>query len=346
MIKMKKRKHTLRSLLFVVLLYSIVSTASADTVLLEAESFENPGGWVIDQQFMDQMGSPYLLAHGLGEPVKDAVTKVRFPSTGKYRVWVRTRDWVAPWKAPDAPGRFRLLIDGKPLKTVFGTKRADWHWQGGGTVEIRNKKVKIALHDLTGFEGRCEAVVFSNDTNFIPPNGGETLRSFRRKLLGLPDAPEDAGRYDLVVVGGGIAGTCTAVSAARLGLQVALIQNRPILGGNNSSEVRVHLNGKINLPPYPALGNVVKELDSGKRGNARPASNYDDQKKLRVVQAEKNIRLFLNTHAYKVEKKGNRIAAIFAKNIITGKELRFTATLFADCTGDGTIGFLAGLRLS
>ena len=52
-----------------------------------------------------------------------------------------------------------------------------------------------------------------------------------------------------------------------LGLQVALIQNRPILGGNNSSEVRVHLNGNINLPPYPALGNVVKELDSGKRGH-------------------------------------------------------------------------------
>ncbi len=325
-----------------VLLYSVVSTASADTVLLEAESFEDPGGWVIDQQFMDQMGSPYLLAHGLGEPVNDAVTKVRFPSTGKYRIWVRTRDWVAPWKAPGAPGRFQLLIDGKPLKTVFGTTRADWHWQDGGTVEITKKQAKIALHDLTGFEGRCDAVVFSTDTNFTPPKKGESLNRFRRKLLGLPDAPEDAGRYDLVVVGGGIAGTCTAVSSARLGLQVALIQNRPVLGGNNSSEVRVHLGGKINLPPYPALGNVVKELDSGKRGNAQPASNYDDKKKLRVVQAEKNIHLFLNTHAYKVEKKGNRITNIFAKNIITGKELRFAAPLFADCTGDGTIGFLAG----
>jgi len=339
---MKKSKRTLSSLLFAALLYLIVSTASADTILLEAESFEDPGGWVVDQQFMDQMGSPFLLAHGLGVPVKDAVTEVRFPSTGKYRIWVRTRDWVAPWKAPGAPGRFQLLIDGKPLKIIFGTDGADWHWQNGGTVEIKNKQVKIALHDLTGFEGRCDALVFSTETNFTPPNDVEALKSFRRKLLGLPPTLEDAGRYDLVVVGGGIAGTCTAVSAARLGLQVALIQNRPVLGGNNSSEVRVHLNGKINLPPYPALGNVVKELDSGKHGNAQPALNYDDQKKLRVVQAEKNIRLFLNTHAYKVEKKGNRITAIFAKNIITGKELRFSAPLFADCTGDGTIGFLAG----
>ncbi len=342
MVKMKKRKDILNSLLFVVLLYSVVSTASADTVLVEAESFEDLGGWVIDQQFMDQMGSPYLLAHGLGEPVNDATTKVEFTKEGKYRVWVRTRDWVAPWKAPGAPGKFQLLINGKPLKTIFGTKGADWHWQDGGTVEITNKQTKIALRDLTGFEGRCDAIVFTTDANFKPPNKGEGLNGFRRKLLGLPDAPEDAGQYDLVVVGGGIAGTCSAISAARLGLQVALIQNRPVLGGNNSSEVRVHLNGKINLPPYPALGNVVKELDSGKRGNAQPASNYDDKKKLRVVQAEKNIRLFLNTHAYKVEKKGNRITAIFAKNIKTGKELRFAAPLFSDCTGDGTIGFLAG----
>jgi len=339
---MKKSKRKLSSLLFVVLLYSVVSTASADTILVEAEGFDNHGGWVVDQQFMDQMGSPFLLAHGLGIPVKDAVTKVRFPSTGKYRVWMRTRDWVASWKAPGAPGRFQLLIDGKPLKTVFGTEGADWHWQNGGMVEIKNKQVKIALHDLTGFEGRCDAVVFSNDTNFIPPNDGEGLRSFRRKLLGLPGIPENAGKYDLVVVGGGIVGTCSAVSAARLGLQVALIQNRPVLGGNNSSEVRVHLNGNINLLPYPALGNVVKELDSGKRGNARPSENYDDQKKLRVVQTEKNIHLFLNTHACKVEKKGSRIAAVITKNIITGRELRFEAPLFADCTGDGTIGYLAG----
>ena len=49
---------------------------------------------------MEQMGSPYLLAHGLGVPVQDAVTTAKFPVAGTYRVWVRTRDWVAPWKAP------------------------------------------------------------------------------------------------------------------------------------------------------------------------------------------------------------------------------------------------------
>ncbi|MBN2270772.1 MAG: FAD-dependent oxidoreductase, partial [Sedimentisphaerales bacterium] len=161
-------------------------------------------------------------------------------------------------------------------------------------------------------------------------------------MLGLGDEPEDEGQFDLVVVGGGMAGTCSAISAARLGCKVALIQNRPVLGGNNSSEVRVHLNGQINLPPYPALGDVVKELDGGFQGNARPALYYDDAKKLRVVQAEKNLHLFLNTHVFKAETEAGRITAVLGKHIRNSKELRFTGKLFADCTGDGTLGFLAG----
>lgn len=321
-----------------------VASAAGGQVLVEAESFADLGGWVVDQQSMDQMGSPYLLAHGLGVPVKDAVTNVVFPTTGKYRVWVRTRDWVATWPTAQraasdgsgAPGRFQLLLDGAPLSATFGTEGAEWHWQEGGTVDIKSTQVKLALHDLTGFEGRCDAILFANDPEYRPPEG-DALGAQRRA-----GKPEDAGRFDLVVVGGGMAGTCTAISAARLGLKVALIQDRPVLGGNNSSEVRVHLNGGANLPPYPRLGDVVMELDSGNRGNAQPAAFYNDDKKLRVVQAEQNIRLFLNMHAHKVEKDGDRITAVIAANTRTAKELRFSAPLFADCTGDGTIGYLAG----
>ena len=67
---------------------------SGEFLFLEAEGFDDHGGWDLDQQSMDRMGSPYLLAHGLGVPVADAVTKVTFPSAGTYRIWVRTRDWV------------------------------------------------------------------------------------------------------------------------------------------------------------------------------------------------------------------------------------------------------------
>jgi hypothetical protein len=341
-VKMKNRKPIRSILICVTLLLSFASITAAQTILIEAEAFTNHGGWVVDQQFMDQMGSPFLLAHGLGKPVSDAVTTVTFPAAGTYRVWVRTRDWVAPWNAPGAPGRFQVLVNGTPLNATFGTEGAPWHWQKGGAIRVTNLQITVSLHDLTGFEGRCDAIIFTTDTNFAPPNAGEQMAAFRSQALGLSSKPKDAGNFDLVVVGGGISGSCAAVSAARLGLQVALIQNRPVLGGNNSSEVRVHLGGEINLPPYPAIGNVVKELDSGHQGNARPAQFYDDNRKMGVVQAEKNIHLFVNMHAFKVEKQGGRIVAVVAKHIINGSEWRFSAPLFVDCTGDGTLGYLAG----
>lgn len=60
------------------------TTIFAQEVLVEAESFDNPGGWVVDPQFEQQMGPPYLLAHGMGIPVNNASTMVNFYSNGEY----------------------------------------------------------------------------------------------------------------------------------------------------------------------------------------------------------------------------------------------------------------------
>lgn len=132
------------------------AAAHAATVLVEAESFTDPGGWTLDTQFIDTMGSPYLLAHGLGKPVADAVTKVSIPAAGDYRVFVRTKDWVARWKAPGTPGRFEVVINGTPLPETFGTMGIDWNWQAGGTVKLLAGEATIGLHDLTGFDGNYE----------------------------------------------------------------------------------------------------------------------------------------------------------------------------------------------
>jgi len=335
---MKKSK-----LIFSILFFCCSNSYSLySQILVEAESFSNKGGWVIDQQFMDQMGSPFLMAHGLGNPVADASTKVRFDKADTYQVYVRTRNWVGYWSDKEAPGRFNVLVNGIPLKSLFGTQDTEWNWQFGGSVRIKPGESIVSLHDLTGFNGRCDAILFSNDPLFHPENDPVKLTLFRKTALGLTEVPKSAGKFDFVVIGGGIAGTCASLTAARLGLKVALIQDRSVLGGNNSSEVRVHLGGRINLEPYPALGNLVNEIGPVKGGNAQPASYYEDQKKLDAVLAEKNITLFLNFHANRVDKNGELIKAVHAVNTETSRELLFEAPLFADCTGDATIGALAG----
>ena len=321
---------------------AVLGAEGQRTILVEAEGFERLGGWVIDQQYMDQMGSPVVLAHGLGRPVEDAATTVELPVAGEYRVWVRTRDWAATFRAPGTPGKFQVLVNGKALAATFGTKGAQWHWQDGGVVTLPEGKAVLTLHDLTGFDGRCDAIVLTSAPEFVPPNEAKAMAEWRRKLLGLPETPPDAGKFDFVVVGGGMAGCCAAVAAARQGLEVALIQNRPVLGGNNSSEVRVHLGGRIQLPPYPAIGGVVRELAPRGGGNAGPAKQYANEKKRKVVEAEPTLHLFLNTHMFRVEMAGNRVAAVLGRNIRTNKVLRFPAKWFADCTGDANLGFLAG----
>ncbi|MDR2774395.1 MAG: FAD-dependent oxidoreductase [Tannerella sp.] len=312
---------------------------SAD-LFIEAESFATKGGWVVNQQFMDLMGSPYLMAHGMGIPVEDASATVKFPKTGTYRLFVRTYNWTSPWLNDKGPGKFQVSVDNTPVEFTFGDKGTAWLWQDGGQVEINSQEVQISLHDLTGFDGRCDALYFTQDASFVPPAETEALTTFRYQQTGI--VAEDGGRYDLVVIGGGIGGICTAVSAARLGSKVALIQDRPVYGGNNSSEVRVHLGGRIGLGPYPALGGIVKEISPMRGGNAQPGERYEDEKKSAVVNGEPNISQYLNYHAFKVEMDGNKIKSVTAKHIETGKELVFTAPLFVDCTGDATIGALAG----
>lgn len=184
-----------------------------------------------------ETGHPIHRNHGVsvpagartGTPVADATTQIELPEPGTYHVFVRTKDWVARWDAPGTPGRFQLLVDGKPLEETFGTKGVEWSWHDGGTVKVDSKTVTLTLHDLTGFNGRCDAILFTKDGN-PPPNDSAVLPQWRRDLLGLDEAPTLKDGYDLVVIGGGYSGMGAAISAARAGCRVALIQNRPVLG--------------------------------------------------------------------------------------------------------------------
>lgn len=319
-----------------------ISGVNAADLWVEAESFAHKGGWKVDQQFMDLMGSPYLIAHGMGVPVEDAWTEVTFPEKGEYYVYVRTYNWTSPWKEGEGPGKFTLSVGGKKLVSPLGCEGSAWMWQVAGKLSVKNVNTVIKLHDLTGFDGRCDAIYFTTEQGAVPPTEVKALEAFRRKALDLPDVAPDAGDFDLVVVGAGIAGMSAAVSAARLGCKVALVNDRPIVGGNNSSDIRVHLGGRIEQGPYKELGGLQKEFGPEKGGNAQPANVYEDQKKMDWLKAEKNVTLFLNYHAFAVQKEDDKIVSVTAKHTETGKELNFKAPVFADCTGDGTIGYLAG----
>ncbi|MBR0239369.1 MAG: FAD-dependent oxidoreductase [Thermoguttaceae bacterium] len=332
------------------------SVYAADSVFVEAESFQDKGGWVVDQQFMDikapgQAGSVILLAHGMGKPVANAKTTVTLPNPGKYQVFARTRNWVSNWMPADlsdearerdwAPGKFRLVLNGKPSEITLGIHGSGWSWQKAGSVTAteNNLQVAVELQDLTGFDGRVDALYFTTDPaeKCALPDDPQSLDAVRPVVR-----EENPKVYDLVVVGGGIAGTCAACSAAKLGLNVALIQDRPVLGGNGSTEVRVHLKGELNQPPYQNVGNLAYQMGPKGGGCAREAEHYKDDQRLAICQKYANLDLFLLTHVTAVEKEGDSILAVIGKNVESGVETRFKGKLFADCTGDGCIGFLAG----
>jgi len=160
---------------------------------------------------------------------------------------------------------------------------------------------------------------------------------------------------DVVVIGGGLAGVSAAVAAARLGSRVSLITNRPVLGGNSSSEIRVWVVGAT------AHGHQRFARETGIMGelflenqyrNAEGNPYYWDQTVLDLVRAEPNIRLHLNTDVRTtVMRDATPDAAADAAPVIEavvgwtmGSEIetRFEAPVFIDCTGDGLIGAQAG----
>ncbi len=321
-------------LIIFLFLTSIIS-AQTPSVLVEAESFQNKGGWVVDQQFIPSMGSPYLLAHGMGEPVENASTTIDFPESGKYHFWVRTKDWVPDHH--ETPGTFKIVFEGKEFKQTFGVNEG-WQWVSAGIVKVgKSKQIKVELKDETGFEGRCDAIYFSKDKNDFPPFELEEMTVWRKEKLGIRP-PENAGSFDLVVVGGGLAGCGAAVAAARQGVKVALINDRPVLGGNASKEIRVHTEG---LEFYT----IVQELSTVHYPNGNAEAILATDTFEMVVRAEKNISVFPNTRAYSVHKSGNKITSVDCFHTETHKETRFEAPLFVDATGDGWIGYWAGCEV-
>ncbi len=313
-------------------------------ILINATEVKNRGGWVLDTQFVLTMGTPYLLAHGLGTPVDDAKTTFCVSAPGIYTAYAYTFNWVAPWKPQYAPGIFELHIDGEKIGDVYGNSGARWSWQKGGRVFLEEGSHELLLHDLTGFEGRVGMIFLTDEENPVLPEKPEEVRQFIYSCMGSKE-PSDEGEYDLVVCGGGITGICASLSAARNGVKVALVQDRPVVGGNNSSEVRVWLGGETHFEPFPGIGNITNEIEQAiatQHSSDNKPENYEDEKKLGLLCAEKNITLYLENSVTDVVTENGVIKGVISWDFKNGKRRIIRGRLFADCTGDATIGALAG----
>lgn len=311
-------------------------------IFIEAESLREKGGWIVDTQSMESLHSSYVMAHGMGIPVADATGTFTVAADGTYTVYAYTRDWTATWDVKDSAGKYQMLIDGVALAATLGTNGKDWSWQRAGTVTLTAGEHRLALHDLTGFNGRCDCIYMTSGDN--APEDVDAMR----QRLNWGEVVDCDKEYDVIVVGGGIAGTCTALAAMRGEAKTLLLQDRPMLGGCNSSEIRVCLGGTINKPPYPNLGNVVKEIAPVMGDPSRYlAKYYEDDRKLLAFEASRLYRnisgdVRTNAAATAIEMEGDRITAVIVTDTLTGMKTRYRAPLFADCSGDGILARLSG----
>ena len=151
-------------------------------VWLEAEGFRDYGKWHLDTQFVHKMGSAYLLAAAVGTPVKDAATSFDVPRAGTWHAWARTKDWVPA----HSPGKFALAVNGRESPVLGASGKPGWRWERAGAYDLAAGPCEVRLVDKSGWFGRCDAVLFTTDAAYVPPEAEEPLARERRRLLGQP----------------------------------------------------------------------------------------------------------------------------------------------------------------
>lgn len=307
-------------------------------VWVEAEGFADYGAWRLDTQFVDRMGSGYLIAAGVLQPIGRATTSLKVPSAGTWTVWARTKDWLPEYH----PGTFRVTLGGRPGAMLGASGKDGWRWEKAGVWELPASSVDLALEDLSGAFARCDALLLTTRTDYVPPDDPTACAAARARFTGADTSVADGGEYDFVVVGAGPGGLSAALAAARKGVRVALVHDRPLLGGNASCELGVPTDGAA----------VTHE-------NAREGGLCEEANLLRVVTREKNLSAAFarmtrelptltvvgNRRVERVEKAGERISAVIAHDTLTGRWTRFRGRFFLDGTGDGWVGRYAGADL-
>ncbi|MBQ2028394.1 MAG: FAD-dependent oxidoreductase [Clostridia bacterium] len=152
--------------------------------------------------------------------------------------------------------------------------------------------------------------------------------------------------FDVVIVGGGMTGMCAALACARHGAKTALVQDRPVFGGNASSEIRMHICGaSSNMMKKDAeeTGILRELLLENKKVNTYYNFSIWDRVLFTAMKTQPNLTVFLNTTMVDADSEGRCVKGIHCYQLTTEINWHLTADIFCDCTGNGTLGFMTGV---
>ncbi len=302
-------------------------------IWIDAVDFAERGGFLLETQFVREMGQAYLLADGVGEAVAPAATTFLVKKEGLYRIWVRTKNWC-PDHAPDG---LTLLVDGTPSPHVCGKMhRNGWYFEIGGEFSLLAGEHRLEVRDLNGWFGRFACVILTNDYDFLPSSERETLERQRLFCKKIKKTSTNMGHFTLAVAGGGVGGVVAAISAARLGLTVALLQDRPVLGGNGSTEANVALDGAAFRGCHET--GLVFEIKCYREQHGISWS----EALATFAEREPRLQVFYNTLLVGATTRRQCITKVKALHTLTLAEGTLSADYFIDATGDGWLGYYAG----
>jgi hypothetical protein len=208
-------------------------------------------------------------------------------------------------------------------------------------VVVNRRDFLLGPYSLVVFAGEASAQQLPRDFRTVAPNDAPYSPAERHmRLVEL--------ETDVLVAGGGLAGVCAAIAAARHGARVVLVQDRSRLGGNSSSEVKMHVVGANHHNGRPGWreGGLIEELRLADAVN-NPQRSWElwDLLLYDKVVSEPNITLLLETTLYSAKVEKGRIAEVAARCDKSEHLYRIRARIFCDCTGDSRLGLEAGAEM-
>jgi hypothetical protein len=228
-------------------------------------------------------------------------------------------------------------VNGERRVVKFDALAGDaWHWCDLGVFEAAGGRLEVKVHDDTGWFGRFAAVLITPPEMLIDPL--LPLQEARRRYRG--NIETERLTCDVLVVGGGVAGSCAAIAAARHGARTILIDDHRLLGGNASDELGVPIASAVVGQRHGREAGIVEEIQS-RVFQAGSTPRYPSAV-LPQMMSDANVFVISPATVTDAHVEGDIIKSVAAVRWVDGVQFTIEATQIIDCSGDGWVGFYAG----